>query len=131
MVIPDLFQDVFDNRDYRKILFTGWHCQVAIMNLFPDEDIQNDLHEPDKVILVISGKAVAVLEDAEGNARESGLKEGAMVAIPAGAKHQVYNNGSESLKLIVIYSPSQFQDDTIHGTRMDAIMDPFDNPEEE
>ncbi len=130
MVVPRLFQDIFDNKDYRRVLFTGEYSQLAIMSLPPNEELQVDLRSVDKIVLVFKGQATVAIQGGEEEDRVE-IREGGMIGIEARTKHQVFNSGSEDLKLAVIYSPSQFLSDTVHGTRERAVLDPYANPEEE
>jgi len=45
------------------------------------------------------------------------------VVVPAGARHNIINTGTESLKLYTIYSPPNHRDGVAHHTRADAEAD--------
>ena len=42
------------------------------------------------------------------------------VLVPAGAKHNIVNTGSESLKLCTLYAPPNHRDGVVHHTRVDT-----------
>ena len=45
------------------------------------------------------------------------------MVVPAGARHNIINTGTESLKLYTIYSPPNHRDGVAHHTRADAEAD--------
>jgi mannose-6-phosphate isomerase-like protein (cupin superfamily) len=45
------------------------------------------------------------------------------IIVPAGAKHNVVNSGSEPLKLYTIYGPPEHREGTVHATKADADAD--------
>jgi mannose-6-phosphate isomerase-like protein (cupin superfamily) len=105
-----------NNTAFRKVLVTGQHTQVVIMNLKPSEDIGEEVHpDNDQIIYVVEGNAQIMINDEIEDFEEEDL-----VLIPAGAKHNVINKGKESLKLIKTYSPPHHPDGTIHQTKADA-----------
>jgi mannose-6-phosphate isomerase-like protein (cupin superfamily) len=105
-----------NNTAFRKVLVTGQHTQVVIMNLKPSEDIGEEVHpDNDQIIYVVEGNAQIMINDEIEDFEEEDL-----VLIPAGAKHNVINKGKESLKLITTYSPPHHPDGTIHQTKADA-----------
>ncbi len=105
-----------NNTAFRKVLVTGEHTQVVIMNLKPGEDIGLEVHpDNDQIIYVVEGEAEVTV-----NNQVEEFEEEDLVLIPAGAKHNVLNKGKESLKLITTYSPPHHPDGTIHQTKADA-----------
>ena len=43
--------------------------------------------------------------------------------VPAGARHNIVNTGSEPLKLYTLYAPPNHRDGVVHHTRADAEAD--------
>jgi mannose-6-phosphate isomerase-like protein (cupin superfamily) len=106
------------NDDFRRVLFTGPHCQLVVMSLKCGEDIGKETHDDvDQFIRVESGQGVAVL-----NGEKHKLEDGVAVVIPAGVEHNIVNtSNSEAMKLYTIYTPPNHPDGTIHKTRADAV----------
>ena len=48
------------------------------------------------------------------------MKEGDVIIVPAGAKHNVINVGDNELKMYTLYGPPNHQDGTIRNTKEDA-----------
>lgn len=105
-----------ENTNFRQVLHTGAHSQLVVMSLRSGEDIGEEVHENvDQILLVIAGKAQAILN---GEARD--LEEDALVFVPAGTRHNLINTGEGDLKLVTVYSPPEHPDGTIHTTKADA-----------
>ena len=51
------------------------------------------------------------------------IRAGFAVVVPAGAKHNIINNGSVPLKLYTLYAPPNHRDGIVHHTRADAEAD--------
>lgn len=106
-----------DNKNFRKVLFTGPKSQLVVMALKPGEDIGKEKHpNTDQFVRVEAGKAKA-----EIGGKEYRLKEGSAVVIPAGTVHNIINTSKEeTLKLYTIYTPPEHPDGTIHKTKAAA-----------
>jgi mannose-6-phosphate isomerase-like protein (cupin superfamily) len=48
------------------------------------------------------------------------IKSDVAIVVPAGARHNIKNTGSEALKLYTLYAPPEHVDGTVHVTRADA-----------
>ncbi len=104
------------NTDYRRVLYTGKHSQLVLMSLKPQEEIGEEVHpENDQFFRFEEGEGKVVID---GN--EYFVKDGDAVIVPAGAKHNVINTGSESLKLYTIYSPPHHRYDVVRATKQEA-----------
>lgn len=109
-----------DNDNFRQVLFTAHNQQLVVMSLKPTEDIGEEVHEDvDQFIRCEAGSGVAIL-----NGEEHQLKDGFVVVIPAGVKHNIINTSPiEPMKLYTLYSPPHHKDQTIHETKTDAQGD--------
>jgi mannose-6-phosphate isomerase-like protein (cupin superfamily) len=108
-----------ENNDFfRKVLFTGQHCQVVVMSLKPLEDIGMEVHEHvDQFFRIESGNGKAIIDGEEFE-----LKAGIGLVVPAGSQHNIINTSTEtSLKLYTIYSPANHPEGTIHKTKEEAM----------
>ena len=55
---------------------------------------------------------------------EHQLREGFVVVVPSGVKHNIVNTSAETeLKLYTLYSPPNHKDGTVHKTKLDAQAD--------
>jgi mannose-6-phosphate isomerase-like protein (cupin superfamily) len=52
------------------------------------------------------------------------VKEGDVIVVPAGAKHNVINITEEPLKMYTIYGPPNHEDRIIRATKEDADLKP-------
>ncbi len=110
--------DTLSNTNFRKVLFTGAHCQLVLMNLLPNEEIGMEVHpNVDQFFRFESGEGKAVL-----NGEEILFRANDVVIIPAGTNHNIINTSTtEPLKLYTIYSPANHPAGTIHATKADAM----------
>ena len=51
------------------------------------------------------------------------IRAGFAVLVPAGARHNIINTGTEPLKLYTLYAPPNHRDGVVHHTRADAEGD--------
>ena len=113
------------NNDYfRKVVFTGRHCQLVVMCLKPGEEIGSEVHKNvDQFFRIEKGKGKVVI-----NGEESQFTNGVGIVVPAGSEHNVINiSTSNDLKLYTIYSPPQHKDGIIHKTKGNAMADETDH----
>jgi mannose-6-phosphate isomerase-like protein (cupin superfamily) len=103
------------NDDFRKVLFTAERSQLVIMSLRAGETIGSEVHAVDQVIYVVKGDGVAVIGEANVP-----FEKGAVICVPAGARHDIVNTGDEPLKLFTVYAPPQHAPGTVHPTKADA-----------
>lgn len=111
-------KETLENGFFRRVLFTGKHCQLVVMSLKPGEEIGNEMHaDVDQFFRVEKGKARFVFNGKE----EHVVKENEAVVVPAGTWHNVINAlASKPLKLYTVYSPPNHPDGTIHKTKAEA-----------
>jgi len=107
-----------ENTSFRKVLYTGTHSQLVLMNLLPLEDIGLEIHEEnDQFFRFEFGEGKVFID---GN--EYDVKDGDAVVVPAGAEHNVLNTSEfEPLKFYTIYSPSHHKDQIVRVTKADAM----------
>lgn len=108
--------------DYWKVpKARGEHLQVVFMSVSqetnPNNEIGEETHEFDQIILIVEGQAEANL-----NGEISPVTVGDMLIIPKGTPHNLKNlNASSALKLISIYGEQDIPD-TIFKTKKDEIQ---------
>ncbi|MEK9134798.1 MAG: cupin domain-containing protein [Patescibacteria group bacterium] len=115
--ITNIEQDVRNNNFFRKVIFTAKNCQLVLMSLKPLEEIGEEVHENlDQFFRFEKGTGKVILEG-----EESIIKDGFVLVVPAGTKHNIINTSSnEPLKLYTIYAPPNHADGTIHKTKQEA-----------
>ena len=106
------------NGFFRKVLFTGKHCQLVVMCLGPGEEIGNEIHpDIDQFFRIEQGKAKFILNGSE----EHVARNADAVVVPAGTYHNVINTSkSRRLKLYTVYSPPNHPAGTVHKTKAEA-----------
>jgi mannose-6-phosphate isomerase-like protein (cupin superfamily) len=106
------------NDAFRKVLYTAKYCQLVLMALKPTEEIGAEVHGLDQFFRVEAGSGEAVLDGVR-----TPIRAGFAVLVPAGAKHNIINTGTEPLQLYTLYAPPNHRDGVVHRTRADAEAD--------
>ena len=107
-----------DNKDFRKVLYTGEHCQLVLMSLAPNEEIGMEIHEAnDQFFRFEKGDGKVIINDTEYD-----VADGDAVIVPSGARHNVIG-GMNGLKLYTIYSPAHHKDGIVRHTAKEAESD--------
>lgn len=98
-----------DNNAYRRVIWTGTYQQLVLMSLNPQEYIDMEIHpNTDQFFRLEQGNIrVRVSKNSldKINFIEYHLKNGDIIEIPRNHYHEIYNEGSEQVKLYTIYSP--------------------------
>ena len=113
-----------ENDNFRKAVYTGEHSQLVLMAIPAGGEIGFEVHtDTDQFFRVEKGQGKVTINE---SVYEVGDGDG--IVVPSGAKHNVENTGSETLKLYTIYSPAHHKDGTIHKTKAeaDASSEEFD-----
>lgn len=109
--------DTLENKNFRKVLYSGNHLQLVLMSLKAGEEIGEEIHEDtDQFFRFESGSGKCVID---GN--EYKVKNGDVIIIPAGAKHNIINISSTELKMYTIYAPPHHKDGIVRATKEDAV----------
>lgn len=103
------------NGDFRRELRTNEHSQLVLMSVEPGDDIGEETHEVDQVLVFVAGRGEAVLDGAR-----SPIAANSLVVVPAGTRHNFVNTGDEPLKLYTIYAPPEEAPGTVHRTKAEA-----------
>lgn len=117
--VTDIEKSTIENKNFRKVLYTGKNSQLVLMSLKPRENIGSETHnDTDQFFRVDSGSGKVII-----NGKETKIKDGFAVVIPQGAEHDVINTGEEDLKLYSIYSPPHHFFNVVHKTKEEAEKD--------
>ena len=113
-------KETIENTNFRKVLYTGKHCQLVLMSLKPLEEIGMAVHtENDQFFRFEKGNGKVFID---GNVYE--VSDGSAIIVPSGAEHNVVNTSeTEDLKLYTIYSPAHHQDGVVRATKAEAEAD--------
>jgi len=103
------------NDAFRRTIVTGEHSQVVVMAIQPGDDIGEETHDGDQILLFVEGEGRAVLDG-----QSEPIRAGDLVFVPARTLHNFVNAGPEPLRLVTVYAPAEHPDGTVHETRADA-----------
>lgn len=112
------------NTDFRRVLYTGTRLQLVVMSIQPGDDIGEETHDDrDQFFRIETGTGEVWIDG-----HRSKLTSGDGIVVPAGAKHNVVNTGTEPLRLYTVYGPPEHRDGTIQATKAaaDAESEHFD-----
>lgn len=105
-----------NNADFRRVLYTGHRLQLVLMSLKPGEEIGDEVHDDrDQFFRVEEGEGEVQIDG-----KSSRIEDDDAVIVPAGARHNVVNTGTEPLKLYTIYAAPEHREGTIHRTKAEA-----------
>ncbi|MBU6141551.1 cupin domain-containing protein [Patescibacteria group bacterium] len=108
-----------ENENFRKVLYTAKNSQLVVMSLKPGEDIGEEVHQLDQFIRIEAGTGATVL-----NGVRQDLKDGSIVLVPAGTRHNIINTSSDApMKLYTLYAPPNHLDGIVHVTKAAAEAD--------
>ena len=115
--VSNIEKDTIENENFRKVLYTGKHCQLVLMTLKPSEEIGMETHtDNDQFFRFEKGQGKVFID---GN--EYDVADGFAVIVPAGAQHNVVNvSTTDELKLYTIYSPAHHKDGIVMPTKAEA-----------
>jgi mannose-6-phosphate isomerase-like protein (cupin superfamily) len=105
-----------DNTDFRREILTNKHSQVVLMSIEPGDDIGEETHNGDQVLVLVKGEGKAVLDG-----KKASIEKNSLVSVPAGTRHNFINTGDKPLKLYTIYSPPEEAPGTVHHTKAEAV----------
>ncbi len=114
--IDDIEALTLGNDAFRRVVYTGKEMQLVLMTLGPGEEIGEEVHEDRDQFFRVEGGTGEVTIDG----RKTKIEDATAIVVPAGARHNVKNTGTEPLKLYTIYAPPEHAEGTVHRTRGDA-----------
>ncbi|KAF8759624.1 enoyl-CoA hydratase isomerase family [Rhizoctonia solani] len=100
---PKIESQASESHDFRRVLWTGEHSQLVIMTIPVDGEIGK------KFIPSTSGTAKAIVAG-----EEKTVKEGDLVIVPAGTKHNFINTAKTPLVLYTVYAPAEHATTSVH-----------------
>lgn len=104
------------NDHFRKVLYTGQYMQLVLMTLKPGEEIGAEVHEDhDQFFRIEAGSGEVIIDG-----QSTPVQDDDAVIVPAGARHNVVNTGTEPLKLYTLYGPPEHRDGVVCSTKAEA-----------
>jgi len=113
----DIFALTQANTFFRQEVETNENSQLVLMSIEPGDDIGEEVHTVDQILVFVAGSGESVL-----NGQRSPVQAHSMVIVPAGTRHNFINTGSVPLKLFTIYAPPEEAPGTVHRTKADALV---------
>ena len=114
--IADIEELTEENKDFRRVLYTGKKMQLVLMALQPGEEIDEEVHEDrDQFFRIEEGEGEVVIDGTR-----TPVKEDHAIIVPAGARHNLINTGDEPLLLYTLYAPPEHRDGLVQKTKKDA-----------
>lgn len=115
--VADIENMTEHNSDFRRVLYTGRNLQLVLMALAPGEDIGEEVHaDRDQFFRIEDGRGEIWIDG-----RMTKVEAAFGIVVPAGARHNLKNTGTEPLKLYTLYAPPEHADGTVHATKADAL----------
>lgn len=103
------------NTDFRREILTQQHSQLVVMSIEPGDDIGEETHDVDQILVFVAGTGEAVLDG-----ERSSIGVNRLVVVPAGVRHNFINTGEKPLKLFTVYSPPEEEPGTVHRNKAEA-----------
>jgi mannose-6-phosphate isomerase-like protein (cupin superfamily) len=105
-----------ESADFRRVVYTGRHLQLVLMTLKPGEEIGAEVHEEhDQFFRVEAGRGEVTIDGVK-----HAIEDDDAVIVPAGARHNVRNTGTEPLALYTLYGPPEHREGVVHATKAKA-----------
>ncbi len=111
----DIIKRVNGNTFFRQEILTNEHSQLVLMSVEPGDDIGEETHDVDQVLVFVAGEGEAIL-----NGERSPIAANHLVVVPAGTLHNFVNTGTTPLKLFTIYAPPEEAPGTVHRNKAEA-----------
>ena len=112
-LVVKLEMDTEKNTKFRKVISTTQFSQLVLMSVNPGDDIGMETHKGDQFIRIDKGEAKSILDG-----KETHMKEGDAVVIPAGCQHNIINTSEDNdLKIYAVYSPPEHKDGHIDQSK--------------
>jgi len=108
--------DTIENNDYRNVIYTAESMQLVLMSIKVGGEIGEEVHkESDQFFRFEKGIGKCIIDSTEYD-----VKDGDVIVVPQGAKHNVINTGEADLKLYAIYAPPHHEDGVVRKTKGEA-----------
>ncbi len=114
--VDDIDRLTVENKDFRRVLYTGKHLQLVLMALRPGEEIGEEVHDDhDQFFRIEKGEGEVWIDN-----QRTKIKADDAIVVPAGARYNVINTGDKKLKLYTVYGPPDHKDGIVRSTKGEA-----------
>ena len=114
--VDDIDRLTVENKDFRRVLYTGKHLQLVLMALRPGEEIGEEVHDDhDQFFRIEKGEGEVWIDN-----QRTKIKADDAIVVPAGARPNVINTGDKKLKLYTVYGPPDHKDGIVRSTKGEA-----------
>ncbi len=120
MQLFPLFLIVKNNSSFRNVLYSHKHSQLVLMSLEPDDGLGPERPDEDILFIWLFGDGEVTVEGEQQNAAA-----GDALYIGAGVEYSITNVGKEPMKLVAVYSPPRYKEGLSEGSKISAIVDPY------
>lgn len=111
-----------DNRDFRRVLYTGHNLQLVLMSIEPGDEIGEEVHaDRDQFFRIEAGEGEVWIDGVCNR-----VKGDDGIIVPQGARHNVRSVGGAPLRLYTIYGPPEHVDGLVQPTRAEVREEHFD-----
>jgi mannose-6-phosphate isomerase-like protein (cupin superfamily) len=118
----NIAKDTLENKNFRRVLFTGEKSQLVIMSIPPGGEVGRETHPyTEQTLFFLSGTGEGELDGKKFN-----ILPGDVVVVVPGTEHNFINSGTEALKIYTVYAPPNHIDGRVHTTKADADADSAD-----
>ena len=118
----NIIKETEENKNFRRVLFTGQNSQLVVMNIPPGGDVGKETHKyTEQTLFFLSGTG-----EGELDGKKFLISSGDTVVVVPGTEHNFRNTGTEELKIYTVYSPPNHIDARVHRTKADADLDDAD-----
>ena len=126
----DLERATLENREYRRVAWSGRYLQLTLMSIPPGADIGLEAHpETDQFLRLDGGRGRAQMGPTKDELTfDQEVSDGWCIMIPAGTWHNVTNIGTEPMQLYAIYAPAHHKPGKVHSNSAEAEADTDDEP---
>ncbi len=120
--VQDIETLTLENGDFRRVLYSAKHLQLVLMALQPGDDIGEEVHaDRDQFFRIEAGSGEVLIDGAI-----SPVRSDMAIIVPAGARHNLRNTGSDTLRLYTLYGPPEHRHGIVHQTKADVTEEHFD-----
>lgn len=126
----DLEQETRENKDYRKVAWSGRYLQMTLMSIPVGGDIGLEAHpETDQFLRLDAGRGRVQMGLSKDQLTfDAEVSDGWCILVPAGTWHNVTNTSDEPMQVYAIYAPAHHTPGKRHATAAHANADTDDEP---
>ena len=106
-----------ENKAFRRVVDTGKFGQIVLISLHKGEDLGDEVHPTvDELYYVVDGEGEIKIDG-----KTYPFEEHTAMLVPAGAKHDVINTGTNDLKLFAMFTSPIYPQNEMVLTREKAF----------